>query len=305
MAYEMATTVMAPRRPEIVSRSSLQNNPRPYAQLRAAVKHTTGALVQRKNCRGAVRVYAAAVEESVSARQTGLALMLDEGTRKSHSMAENTAFVTGFFKGIAKKDSFARLVAGLYFVYEAMEEAFDSTPNSGVKALDFKALRRLESLKEDMVYYYGENWRENVKPSPATKKYVDKIKTIAAEDPDLLIAHQYTRYLGDLFGGQMMGGMATRSLKLENGKGVKFYSFQDIPDASKFIETWYTEMNALDLSQEVKQAIVDEGNVVFALNIELFSELDGNPFQSVFALAWDALKEKLGSSEKSLSGGDK
>jgi len=61
-------------------------------------------------------VYAAAVEESVSARQTGLALMLDEGTRKSHSMAENTAFVTGFFKGIAKKDSFARLVAGLYFV---------------------------------------------------------------------------------------------------------------------------------------------------------------------------------------------
>jgi len=250
-------------------------------------------------------VYAAAVEESVSARQTGLALMLDEGTRKSHSMAENTAFVTGFFKGIAKKDSFARLVAGLYFVYEAMEEAFDSTSNSGVKSLDFKALRRLESLKEDMVYYYGENWRENVKPSPATKKYVDKIKTIAAEDPDLLIAHQYTRYLGDLFGGQMMGGMATRSLKLENGKGVKFYSFQDIPDASKFIETWYTEMNALDLSQEVKQAIVDEGNVVFALNIELFSELDGNPFQSVFALAWDALKEKLGSSEKSLSGGDK
>jgi heme oxygenase len=103
----------------------------------------------------------------------------------------------------------------------------------------------------------------------------------------------------------MMGGMATRSLKLENGKGVKFYSFQDIPDASEFIETWYTEMNALDLSQEVKQAIVDEGNVVFALNIELFSELDGNPFQSVFALAWDALKEKLGSSEKSLAGVDK
>lgn len=129
MAYEMATSVMAPRRPEIVSRSSLQNNPRPYTQLRAAVKRTTGAVIQRKNCRGAVRVYAAAVEESVSARKTGLALMLDEGTRKSHSMAENTAFVTGFFKGIAKKDSFARLVAGLYFVYEAMEEAFDSTPN--------------------------------------------------------------------------------------------------------------------------------------------------------------------------------
>lgn len=30
-----------------------------------------------------------------SARSTGLALQLDDGTRKSHSVAENTAFVTG------------------------------------------------------------------------------------------------------------------------------------------------------------------------------------------------------------------
>ena len=60
-----------------------------------------------------------------SARSEGLALALDEGTRKSHSVAENTQFVTGFFKGIANKKSFAQLVASLYFVYEAMEKAFD------------------------------------------------------------------------------------------------------------------------------------------------------------------------------------
>ena len=34
-----------------------------------------------------------------SAREAGLALLLDDGTRKSHSVAENTAFVNGFFKG--------------------------------------------------------------------------------------------------------------------------------------------------------------------------------------------------------------
>ena len=66
-------------------------------------------------------------EAPVSARSTGLALELDDGTRKSHSVAENTAFVTGFFKGIATKQSFARLVAGLYFVYDAMEDSFDTT----------------------------------------------------------------------------------------------------------------------------------------------------------------------------------
>jgi len=38
-----------------------------------------------------------------SARATGLALLMDDGTRKSHSVAENTAFVTGFFRGISNK----------------------------------------------------------------------------------------------------------------------------------------------------------------------------------------------------------
>jgi hypothetical protein len=46
---------------------------------------------------------------SESARGSGLALALDDGTRKSHSVAENTAFVTGFFRGIATKQSFGQL----------------------------------------------------------------------------------------------------------------------------------------------------------------------------------------------------
>ena len=41
---------------------------------------------------------AAALESRGSARGEGLALLLDDGTRKSHSVAENTAFVTGFFR---------------------------------------------------------------------------------------------------------------------------------------------------------------------------------------------------------------
>eukprot|EP00798_Chlamydomonas_sp_ICE-L_P024516 gene24516-10119_t len=145
-----------------------------------------------------------------------------------------------------------------------------------------------------MEYFFGANWRQTVKPSAATKKYVDRVKSVRDKQPTLLIAHQYTRYLGDLFGGQMMGGMATRSLGLENGKGISFYTFTDIENPKVFIEEWYTTLNALDISDEEKQAIVDEANLVFALNIELFSELDGNPLQSMLALVWSAFKEKFG-----------
>jgi len=226
-------------------------------------------------------------------RLEGFALMLDEGTRQSHSMAENSAFVSGFFKGITNKQTFADLVAGLYFVYKAMEEAFDECQDPAVKALDYPELRRLPSLAEDMEYYFGPNWRTTVKMSPATRKYVERIQEVAATEPQLLIGHQYSRYLGDLFGGQMMSGMAVRSLNLEPGKGVAFYNFQDIPDGKVFINEWYTKLNALGLSQAEKEACVDEANVVFRLNIELFEELEGSVFKTIFQLAWSSLMDRF------------
>jgi heme oxygenase len=86
-----------------------------------------------------------------------MALMLDDGTRKSHSMAENTQFVTGFFKGLANRNSYRSLMTTLYYVYKAQEEAMDNTHEACVQILDYPELRRLESLKKDMEYFYGTN----------------------------------------------------------------------------------------------------------------------------------------------------
>lgn len=225
-------------------------------------------------------------------RLSGLALMLDDGTRKSHSMAENTQFVSGFFKGLADRDSYRSLITSLYFVYEAMEEAMDKSSDDGVKTLDYPALRRLDSLKKDMDFFYGEKWQDDVVPSPAAKAYVARIVDIAQTKPYLMIAHQYTRYLGDLFGGQMMGGMAIRSLSLENGDGTAFYTFDDIPSTKDFITEWYTRLNELDLTQQQKEEIVDEANLVFALNIDVLQELTGSPLKAMLTLAVNSLKEK-------------
>lgn len=229
-----------------------------------------------------------------SARASGLALQLDDGTRKSHSVAENTAFVTGFFRGIATKAGFAQLVASLYFVYAAMEQAFDETTDPRVKALDYPQLRRVPALEEDMAYYFGDDWRSAVKPTAATQLYVERVQEVAASSPTLLVAHMYTRYLGDLFGGQMMGGMARRSLSLDEGRGTAFYAFDDIPEAKPFIEGWYQELNTLDLDDAQKAAIVDEGNLVFGLNIGVFDELEGSPVKALWTLASDALRRALG-----------
>jgi len=228
-----------------------------------------------------------------SARGEGLALMLDDGTRKSHSVAENTAFVTGFFSGIATTESFAKLVCSLFYVYGAMEAAFDEATDESVKTLDYPELRRLDALKRDMSYYFGADASAWPPPSSATAAYVARIERVASEAPSLLVAHMYTRYLGDLFGGQMMGGMARRSLGLPNGVGTAFYDFDAIPNTKAFIEAWYRQLNLLRLTETQKQAIVDEGNLVFSLNIDVFGELEGSPVKALLKLALNQLRQAL------------
>lgn len=236
----------------------------------------------------------ATVEEAVdNPRKSGLALMLDDGTRKSHSMAQNTQFVTGFFKGLANRDSYRALMTSLFFVYERMEKEMENSSEDSVQALDYAALRRLSPLKKDMDYFYGEAWESKIQQSPATAAYVGRVQEIAETKPYLLVAHQYTRYLGDLFGGQMMGGMARRSLNLADGDGTAFYTFDDIPSATNFITEWYESLNALDLTKEQKEEIVDEANLVFDLNVDLLQELDGSPVKAMLMLAINSLKKKL------------
>lgn len=91
-----------------------------------------------------------------------------------------------------------------------------------------------------------------------------------------------------------MGGMATRSLNLSEGKGIEFYKFDDIEDTTDFITYWYRKLNSLDLTDEEKDAIVDEANLAFALNIEIFEELNGSAFKAVLTLVWSSFKEKMG-----------
>ncbi|OEU12042.1 heme oxygenase [Fragilariopsis cylindrus CCMP1102] len=247
-------------------------------------------------------------------RLNGLAYELDEGTRKSHSMAQNTAFVEGFFKGISTKESYRDSLTSLYYVYQAME--VDVLDNCATKINNsLEKTTEKTGLEKDMEYFYGTNdWRSNIpKPTKATEAYVNRIKEIASfasdsassqdDDQDstnstnkqyLFIAHQYTRYLGDLFGGQMMGGMASRSMDLpSDGSGVQFYTFTDITSTKDFIEMWYTKLNSLPLSKKEKQLIVDEANLVFDLNIDLLQELDGSPWLAAWSLTISNIKEKM------------
>lgn len=224
---------------------------------------------------------------------SNLATKLREGTKKSHSMAENVGFVRCFLKGVVEKNSYRKLVANLYFVYAAMEEEMEKQRQHPiVSKIYFSQLNRKSSLEQDLHYYYGANWQEQVAPSIAAQKYIARIKEVSATAPELLVAHSYTRYLGDLSGGQILKGIAQRAMNLTEGEGTAFYEFADIPDEKAFKATYRQAMDDLPIDEAMADRIVDEANDAFGMNMKMFMELEGNLIKAIGQMVFNSLTRK-------------
>jgi heme oxygenase len=221
-----------------------------------------------------------------------LATKLREGTKKAHTMAENVGFVKCFLKGVVEKESYRKLVANLYFVYSAMEEEMAKHRQHPILSqIYFPELNRKGSLEEDLQYYFGANWREQVAPSQAAQTYVSRIREISETEPELLVAHSYTRYLGDLSGGQILKGIAQRGMNL-NGQGTAFYEFQDIDDEKAFKNSYRQAMNDLPIDEAKADRIVDEANAAFGMNMKMFNELEGNLIKAIGIMLFNTLTRR-------------
>ena len=129
----------------------------------------------------------------------GLAKELKEGTKKSHSAAENTKFVRGFLKGVVNEEEYRKLLKDFYYVYSCMEDLISKTTDPIAKTLQKyqSKLDRTNFLEQDLRYYYGPMWRNEVSNcgSEACKTYIHRINEVAEKDTFILISNHYTRYI--------------------------------------------------------------------------------------------------------------
>nr|QUE29298.1 PbsA [Erythrotrichia welwitschii] len=222
---------------------------------------------------------------------TDLANQLREGTTKAHSMAENVTFVKSFLGGVVDKNSYKKLVANLYFVYSAMEDEMLKNKNhSAIKPIYFSELNRKQSLEEDLEFYYGKNWIKEIEASPATEIYVNRIHQIGSAQPELLVAHAYTRYLGDLSGGQILKKITQGAMRLSTSEGVAFYNFRDIKDEKEFKNKYRSAINSIPLSQSLQNDIISEANISFNLNMKIFQELNSSLIKITIMLLLNTIR---------------
>ncbi|NXX71620.1 HMOX1 oxygenase, partial [Spizella passerina] len=171
---------------------------------------------------------------------------------------------------------FQLVTASLYFIYSALEEEIERNKNNPVYApLYFPTeLHRKAALEEDLKYFYGRNWREEIPCPEATQKYVERLHYIGKNEPELLVAHAYTRYLGDLSGGQVLKKIAQKALQLPStGEGLAFFTFDGVSNATKFKQLYRSRMNALEMDLATKKRVTEEAKKAFLLNIRVFEAL--------------------------------
>ena len=205
-----------------------------------------------------------------------LALELKTGTKRSHTAAENTKFVGSFLRGVISEENYRTLIKDFYFVYSALEEEMERLDDDEfLKPIHFKELNRLNALKMDLRYYYGPNWMMEIKPSEACIQYTERIHEVADKDPYLLVGHHYTRYLGDLSGGQILKGIAEKALNLPKNEGLHFYDFPKIDDKKEFKTKYRAALDGLTTDSSKINDIIAEANYAFRLNMYMFDELSG------------------------------
>ena len=205
-----------------------------------------------------------------------LALELKTGTKRSHTAAENTKFVGSFLRGVISEENYRTLIKDFYFVYSALEEEMERLDDDEfIKPIHFKELNRLNALKMDLRYYYGPNWMMEIKPSEACIQYTERIHEVADKDPYLLVGHHYTRYLGDLSGGQILKGIAEKALNLPKNEGLHFYDFPKIDDKKEFKTKYRAALDGLTTDSSKINDIIAEANYAFRLNMYMFDELSG------------------------------
>ncbi|XP_063052096.1 heme oxygenase-like [Engraulis encrasicolus] len=198
-------------------------------------------------------------------------------TKESHVRAENTELMRSYVRGQVSSAQYKLLLCSLYEIYKALEEALDKNAcHPAVMPIHFpQELARLGTLQRDLEHFYGPRWREQVIAPAATLRYAARLREIGEKHPEYLVAHAYTRYLGDLSGGQVLGRITQKSLGLKDGEGVSFFSFPAVTSPSLFKQLYRSRMNSIELSPAQREGVLQEAVTAFELNIQVFDDIQG------------------------------
>jgi heme oxygenase (biliverdin-producing, ferredoxin) len=199
---------------------------------------------------------------------------LRAATWAAHQQAQGSPFAAALVSGALELDAYAALVDQHWHVYRVLEEAAAAMASHPV-AGPFVAeeLARVPSLEADLRALRGEGWLAASEPLPATRAYCDRLREACVDWAGGFVAHHYTRYLGDLSGGQFIGRAIERRFGFDGGPGASFYRFDRIERPDEFKAAYRTRLDALPWDRAEQRRVIDEIGVAYRHNAALLDDL--------------------------------
>ncbi|MFW6639256.1 heme oxygenase (biliverdin-producing) [Nocardiopsis algeriensis] len=198
---------------------------------------------------------------------------LKASTWTHHQAAEAHGFTQALLGGTLSREGYTDMVAQHYFAYTALEEVGRTL--AGDPLADrflLPGLERVPALVRDLEHLVGPDWRDRISPTPATRTYTARIEQMA-DRPEGFVAHHYTRYMGDVSGGQFIRRVAARTYGITDEAGVAFYVFDALGSLPRFREGYRARLDSLELDAAAADRVVAETRLAYQLNTEVLADL--------------------------------
>ena len=191
-------------------------------------------------------------------------------TAAAHAEAEQSPFLTELVGGRVTPAGLAALLGRLLPVYDALELVevrWADDPRVG--GFVRPELRRSARLRADLEHLTGHC---EAGATPAAGTYAARIAQVASS-PAGFVAHHYTRCLGDLSGGQLIGAALERSTGLVDGRGASFFAFPGVgPEALR--QQYRDRLDEAPFTSAEREELVGETLTAYRLNVAISAELD-------------------------------
>jgi heme oxygenase len=164
-------------------------------------------------------------------------------TKALHVQAERSGMMARILRGRASRRGHALMLRNLLPAYIELEDGLQRHRQSPAVSLFARAeTYRVATLHADLEALEGADWRTTLHLVPEATHYAEAITRAGKGDGVGLIAHAYTRYLGDLSGGQIMQGVLAKNLGLGAGE-LAFYRFDEIADIAAFKADYHANLD--------------------------------------------------------------
>lgn len=181
--------------------------------------------------------------------------------------------MVNMLEGTLNLDTYTRYLTNMAWLYEELEkQSSHGVPAPGSEQIWDARLNRLDSITSDLEHLGVQNWRETTTPTPATKKYVDYLSSLDGRGDLRLIAHHYTRYLGDLSGGQAIGALVGRHYGA-TPEQLSFYDFTEIENIVRYKAAYREALDQVELNEAGMTLVLEEARLAFVLNQRVFEDL--------------------------------